>query len=260
MTAEPWTVVGAGGAGRALRQWLQAAGKKPRVIAGRRAVPRWLKELEAQPRGNVVLAVPDDAIEPVARQMAKARRDWRGWQVVHTSGARSARALGALAQRGASVGAVHPMMTFPRSGQAPGPQGVVFSVEGRARLPIKAWRGVELRLTASQKAAYHAAATLVGPGAVAQMAAAETVLARAGVRGKKLAAARRGLVALLEATARNLAAGSTRKAFTGPMARGDEATIAMQQKLLGRSAEGRLHESQMGAAAVLKRTSRSRKS
>ena len=252
-----WTIVGAGGVGRAFRWWLGAAGTRPQIVGGRQAVPGWLKGLAAQAPGNVVLAVPDDAIEAVAGRMAEARRDWRGWSVVHTSGARDSSALRALADGGAKVGSVHPMMTFPRRGKVPSPRGVVFSVEGRvegeARLPIRAWGGVELRLSAKQKAAYHAAATLVGPGAVAQLAAAEAVLAKAGVRGRELKAARKGLVGLLAATAKNLAGGPTAAAFTGPVARGDRATIALQRRLLGRGPAGGLHAAQMRVGARLKK-------
>ena len=86
-------------------------------------------------------------------------------------------------------------------------------------------------LTARQKAAYHLTATLVGPGAVAQFAAAERILKLSGLSPTQFALARNGLIQLLSATARNLQHG-TAEAWTGPLARGDSATVARHWELL----------------------------
>ncbi|HEU5347818.1 MAG TPA: DUF2520 domain-containing protein, partial [Ktedonobacterales bacterium] len=59
----------------------------------------------------VILAVPDDAIVPLA-----ARIPWSaGQRVFHLSGAIGTWALSAASERGAAVAALHPLMTFTRA-------------------------------------------------------------------------------------------------------------------------------------------------
>ena len=70
----------------------------------------------------ILIATPDDAIEPVARDLAGiGGSEWRGKIVLHTSGALDRTALGPLAELGASTGSIHPLQTFsgrgsPRAG------------------------------------------------------------------------------------------------------------------------------------------------
>ncbi len=244
-----WTVVGAGRAGSAIAAWLAETAPERLQLIRHGQVAAWRERLAGEPPGGLILAVPDDALAAVARDLAACRPEWRRWIILHLSGARQAAVLAPFRRRGAAIGAMHPMMTFPRlptptpqkRGQppaAPSPQGVVFTIEGDARARHSAWRLVEiwggrkLALNARAKSAFHLAATLVGPGAVAQMATAEAILRHYGLRGEKLAQARSGLVRLLQATAANLDAMPTAAAWTGPIARGDKATQALHLRLL----------------------------
>ncbi|HEY7855709.1 MAG TPA: Rossmann-like and DUF2520 domain-containing protein [Terriglobales bacterium] len=225
-------LVGHGRLGSAMAAWL----RQPPTIVRHRDWPRFLQHVGARRPALVIFAIPDDAIEPAGRELAAARADWRGSTVLHTSGAVPSTALAGLRRRGAVVAAMHPMMTFPPR-QKPPSKGVLVTLEGdpaacrRAAALVRGWKAVPMVLTARQKAAYHLTATLVGPGAVAQFAAAERILKLSGLSPTQFALARNGLFQLLSATARNLQHG-TAEAWTGPLARGDSATVARHWELL----------------------------
>ncbi|HVA64497.1 MAG TPA: Rossmann-like and DUF2520 domain-containing protein [Terriglobales bacterium] len=267
-----WIVVGSGRVGAALCRWLADAGLTPLAVVGRRrplALARrcgianawttedWQARLPGLAPASVLLAIPDDALAPLAARLAPARSPWRGWTVLHTSGARDAGVLAPLARRGAAVGSLHPMMTFPRAARpAPSPANLIFSFEGspaarrQAAALVLRWRGVPLQLPPRAKTAYHLAATLVGPGAVVQMAAARHILRRAGLRGRQLERALAGLRSLLTVTASNLADG-LEAAWTGPLARGDRATLALHRRALRSPQLARLYAALMAAGREL---------
>lgn len=268
--------MGAGRLGAALCAWLTEAGLPPQALVSRRrpralgrrfripalALEAWQASLAVLPPGNIILAVPDDALAALARHLASARPDWRGWCVMHTSGARASAVLASLRRRGAAVASLHPMMTFPKGRGGSSPAGVVFSLEGdakacrEAQALVRRWRGLLLRLSPKSKATYHLAATLVGPGAVVTMAAAQSLLRASGLRGEQLARASAGLRTLLAATAANLAGGAA-AAWTGPWARGDAETFHLHLRLLHSPELQRLYLALAEAGAELLPGSRS---
>jgi predicted short-subunit dehydrogenase-like oxidoreductase (DUF2520 family) len=123
-------VIGAGRVGAVLGAALAAAGH--RVVAASAVsaasvarVERLLPQTRLQPVDQVpqgvdllLLAVPDDALEPLARGLAEAgvvpsrRAGTRKMIVAHVSGAHGLGVLEPLRSAGADVIAVHPAMTF----------------------------------------------------------------------------------------------------------------------------------------------------
>ncbi len=249
-----WIVIGTGRLGSALQHWLTNAGTPMRAAVSHAKLAAWLKRLPHEPPAVLFLAVPDDVLPALARRLAAARRNWRGWCVLHGSGTRPASVLAPLARRSASIASLHPMMTLTR--RTPSPRDVVFSTEGdpvaarAARAQIRRWAGQELPLTPQAKAAYHLAATLVGPGAVVNFAAAEAILTHAGLSGPRLRTARAGLVQLLRATAANLEQ-ATATAWTGPWARGDRTTIALQRQQMPSQALQKLYDGLTAASKLV---------
>ncbi|MGH9416302.1 MAG: DUF2520 domain-containing protein [Terriglobales bacterium] len=271
-----WTVVGTGRMGSALCQWLAAAGEPPAAVVGRQeaaarqlarrfhlsrheALAHWLQGLATAAPGRMLLAVPDDALPALAEAMARARADWRGACVLHTSGALPAAALRPLARRHAAIGSIHPVMTLPAAGRpAPPTRGLIVSVEGapaarrQATALIKRWQAVALPLSAGAKSALHAAAALVGPGAVVQMAAAQAALAGLSPRARRLAVM--ALNRLLAATASNLEdcpPGNLAPAWTGPLARGDLGAVSRDRAHLPPGPVRQLFNAQVAAARRL---------
>jgi predicted short-subunit dehydrogenase-like oxidoreductase (DUF2520 family) len=86
-----------------------------------------------------------------------------------------------------------------------------------------------IEIAEDDRAAYHAAATLASNFLVTLEGAAETLAATAGV-------GRRELVPLVRATVENWAAVGAREALTGPIARGDETTVARQRAAIAEAA------------------------
>jgi predicted short-subunit dehydrogenase-like oxidoreductase (DUF2520 family) len=174
----------------------------------------------------VWLTVPDDAIADVARNIARSQI-WRNRIVFHSSGALTSDELAPLRERGARVASVHPMMTFVR-GVAPEMAGVSFAIEGDATA-VRTARSVVAELGASafviqkqKKALYHAFGSFASPLVIALMSSMEQVASAAGIRKQDIKPV---IVPLLWQTLRNYLQKDAASAFSGPLMRGDVATI-----------------------------------
>jgi predicted short-subunit dehydrogenase-like oxidoreductase (DUF2520 family) len=164
----------------------------------------------------VLLCVPDHEIAAAAALIAP------GPLVGHCSGATGLNALGA--HEGFSL---HPLMTvagasttFTHAGAAIAgstPRALRFASQLADALGM---RSVEI--ADGDRAAYHAAASIASNFLVTLEAAAERMAESAGVD-------RELLVPLVRATVENWAAIGPENALTGPVARGDQATVAAQR-------------------------------
>ncbi len=202
-------VVGAGRLGHALSTALRAAGLDVEGPLGRGADPA--------AADLVLLCVPDAEIAAAAAAVTRAPL------VGHCSGANG---LGVLA--GHEAFGLHPLMTVPAEGTARF-AGAGCAVAGSTPRALQAaqhlasalgMRAVEI--ADEDRAAYHAAASIAANFLVTLEAAAERLAATAGVDRELLAPLAR---AALENWARLGAA----DALTGPVARGDEQTVAHQR-------------------------------
>jgi predicted short-subunit dehydrogenase-like oxidoreductase (DUF2520 family) len=173
--------------------------------------------------------VPDRAIPEVGAALADAQGC-----VFHTSGALPGDALRDGRPRSAGprrAGSLHPLQSFP-SGAGPEDlldraRGTSWFHEGDGRTAARAlvsrWGGSFNGLGRGGKALYHAGAAIVSNHTVALFADATRLFALAGVPPES---SRPALARLLAGTAENLARLGVPDALTGPVARGDTATIA----------------------------------
>jgi len=190
------------------------------------------------------LAVPDAAIAATAQWIVTHRADLRGQTVVHSSGALDRSVLEAAARAGAHTASVHPMMTFPpsfRIRRAVPLRGVRFGVETgvagaddaatRQRLfrLVRRLGGVPFAVTSEGKAMYHAAAMCGSPLLVALLAAGVAAMRAAGV-GQRQALAL--LTPMAAATIANVERRGLARSFSGPLARGDAATVKLHRQAL----------------------------
>lgn len=183
----------------------------------------------AKARGTVFITVPDDAIEGVARGLARAGGSWAGRDVFHASGLLAAEALRPLAERGARVASVHPVRSFPRKdlpasvfrGIAWGIEGDAGAVESAAAM-VRTLRGHVVLLAARDKPLYHAACALASNALVALEWTAADLLRGIGLPGSVAA---QTLVPLAQGTLQNVKSLGPEKALTGPILRGDVATV-----------------------------------
>jgi len=107
-------------------------------------------------------------------------------------------------------------------------RGVVFTVEGDPRAQrmgrgiARGLGGIPVALKSESKGAYHAGGTLVGGHALALVEAATQVLMRIGFTRRRAAQA---LLPLIRQTLENFERLGPKASFTGPISRGDYATV-----------------------------------
>ncbi|MGE5486386.1 MAG: Rossmann-like and DUF2520 domain-containing protein [bacterium] len=246
-------IAGAGRVGQALARLLRDAGQPVAAIASR-TPGRALEGAAFAGAGvvavtyaelpgcasHLIIAVPDSAIEPVAEQLAAGAGSG---VALHTCGARGPEALAALARKGVSCGTLHPLQTVstPSQGVA-AMRGIAFAVSGDG--PALAWAreitallgGETLEIREDARPLYHAAAVMASNYVVALAGAAQSLMAEAGVAPDR---ALRALAPLMRTALENAAAQGPEGALTGPIERGDAATVAAHLSALASTPEVR---------------------
>ena len=178
----------------------------------------------------VVIATPDAAIDETAQQLATEVR--AGALVIHLSGARGLDALAPLADARADVriGALHPLQTLSGSVLADSPlRGASAAVAGPEAVGSLAGElGLRpFRVDDDDRAAYHAAACVASNHLVALLAQVERLAAAVDVPADAFAP-------LVRTTVENVFTLGAASALTGPIARGDLATVAAHLDALPR--------------------------
>jgi predicted short-subunit dehydrogenase-like oxidoreductase (DUF2520 family) len=201
-------IVGAGRLGTALAAALRDGGARVDGPLGRGA--------DGAGADVVLLCVPDQEIEHAVAAIAP------GPLVGHCSGALDLQALGAR-----EAFSLHPLMTVTREGaRFAGAGAAIDGTTDRALATATALAEAvglrPVRIGPEDRAAYHAAASIASNFLVTLEAAAERLAASAGTH-------RELLVPLVRATVENWAVLGPERALTGPVARGDEATVARQR-------------------------------
>ena len=188
------------------------------------APPVWLAQT-----GVVILAVRDDGVRPLAESLARSRAVGERHVVVHLSGVLGQEALGPLVTSRGALGSLHPLQTIAEPERAPARlKGAWAAVEGMPRAVETSERlardlGMRpFRIATKAKAIYHAGAVFASNYLVVVEAVAQRLLRHAGLSDADAWAALRPLV---EGTLENLSRAEPRDALTGPVARGDTATI-----------------------------------
>ena len=204
------TVIGHGRLGTALSRALGAGEPRGRAADGHGA-------------DVVLLCVPDAEIAAAAAAVAP------GPLVGHCSGATT---LAPLAPHEAF--SVHPLLSV--AGPDAPFAGARCAIAGSTARALATARELADRLGMgaveiddADRPAYHAAASIASNFLVTLEGAAERLLASAGA-GRDL------LVPLVRATVENWATLGSLRALTGPVARGDDATVALQRTALSERA------------------------
>jgi predicted short-subunit dehydrogenase-like oxidoreductase (DUF2520 family) len=225
-------IVGAGRLGTALARALRAAGVAVEGPLGRDVAASAEIVLLCVPDGEIERAAvrigagPDGASAPPARRL-----------VGHVSGATP---LAALAPAGGDAFGLHPLQTFA-GGEGPDAfRGAGAAIAGTSPAALAVARDLAERLEMApieisdgERAAYHAAASIASNFLVTLQAAAERLAAGAGIEP---ADARALLGPLVRGTVDNWVERGPEAALTGPVARGDRATVARQRGAVERHA------------------------
>lgn len=231
-------IVGAGAVGTALGVALSRAGWPIHAVASRDATRRErFRSLVEVSRAFVdpeplveeveliVLAVPDDAIGPVAATL----RMYSGQAMIHTSGALGAEVLAPAMAAGTQVGSFHPLVAFADTERAVAAlHGATIAIEADDQLAAmlaamaEAIGATPVRLAPGAKAAYHAAAVLAAGGFIALLDAIAELGRVAGLDEAGSLAIYGGLI---EGTLGNARVLGIAAALTGPITRGDLGTL-----------------------------------
>jgi predicted short-subunit dehydrogenase-like oxidoreductase (DUF2520 family) len=179
-----------------------------------------------------MLAVPDDRIADAAQSLAHAVA-LTGAVVFHCSGAKASGELQAAREAGALVASVHPVRSFADPAQvAHSFAGTFCGVEGDApalALLLPAFEAIGARtvaIDARAKTVYHAASVFASNYLVTVLDAALRAYQAAGVPPEVARELARPLAA---ETLANVFRLGPETALSGPIARGDAATVARQQ-------------------------------
>lgn len=243
-----FAIIGAGRTGRTLGRLLALRGYEPaglscRTLRSARLARAFIgggepttSNAQAAARAPLVLiATPDREIAPVARELARARLPWTGRIVAHTSGAVSSAALDPLKRRGALVASVHPLASIA----APRPdidlRGTPFAIEGdpgavRAlRRLIAEMEGTPVTIPRQAKALYHLIACILSNDLVAFLAGGLEAARGLGLGTRQAA---RLYLPLIRGTVENVSRLGPVRALTGPVSRGDLATLRLHGEAL----------------------------
>jgi predicted short-subunit dehydrogenase-like oxidoreductase (DUF2520 family) len=206
-------IVGRGRVGRALARAFSEAGIEVDGPLGR----------GERPTADVVLLCVPDA------EIANVAADLDARMVGHVSGA--------TPLDGVDFG-LHPLQTV--AGPETSFEGCGCAIAGSTPEAVELARALALaarmepfEIDDSARAAYHAAASIASNFVVTLEWMAERVASAAGIEA---ADARRMLAPLVRQTVDNWAALGPQAALTGPVARGDDVTVARQRKVIAEAA------------------------
>jgi predicted short-subunit dehydrogenase-like oxidoreductase (DUF2520 family) len=261
-------IIGAGRLGRALGRALHQRGWRIGAVVTRslrtaRAATHAIGAGNAQSRLDasafaadvILITTRDRVIAPVAAQLARFavaqgapdevrrgalrpshsdRQILSGKIILHTNGALDRSVLTPLEKLGAATGSLHPLQTFGRNAE-PQLAGCICAIEGTLRALRTARRiarelgCIPVKIAAKDKPAYHAAGALAAGHVLAVVEAATQILISAGFTRKQ---AVRALLPLTRQTLTNFERVGANAAWTGPLARGDYATVKQHEAAL----------------------------
>ncbi|MEO8744302.1 MAG: Rossmann-like and DUF2520 domain-containing protein [Candidatus Dormiibacterota bacterium] len=231
-------MAGRGNVGRTLARAFRASGHRVRLTRARSNIPALVRSLESAPAEIVFLAVPDDAVDAMAAELAQAGdRIPRTIAFAHTSGALGLQALEPLGGRH-PVGSFHLLQSFPETRSPESLRAIVVAVDastpGLRRRLARLARDIGARpkhVPDGGRVVYHAAAVFASNYVDALLAEAVTMLGGIGWSERE---AKAGLMPLAEGALDNIRKRGAVAALTGPVRRGDVETVRRHLAALGK--------------------------
>ncbi len=184
----------------------------------------------------VFITTPDGIIEETCNQIAANNGFKKDSIIFHCSGSLPSTILGAAEKNGAITGSIHPLQSFATTDSDKNPfEGIIAAVEGQKNAvetgmsiagDLKA-RGFKIQTDA--KTMYHASAVVASNFLVTLVEFAYDLLEVSGIDKKDAYAV---LGPLIEGTLSNIKKAGPVEALTGPVVRGDIATVTEHLKEL----------------------------
>lgn len=181
-----------------------------------------------------LIAAPDDQIAACCTALANSGRLAAGNIVFHCSGALPASILASASQQGAAVASIHPIRSFAAPEKVVADfAGTYCGVEGeQAALDVlqplfMAIGAQTVPIQGDNKVLYHAGAVFASNYLVTLMDTAVQAYGKAGIPPD---VALKMMAALVRETTENVLQLGPEQALTGPIARGDVATVVRQYR------------------------------
>ena len=228
-------VLGAGRAGRSLARAFVVAGVNVIGLHGRQADPAAIPPVTGGTPPStlgdasiVLVTVRDSQLGDALRQLAGSQLAPRA-VILHASGATDPAEAATLRAHGHAVGTMHPLVPLADPARAPevlndawiGVDGDAAAIAAATMLAQRIGANA-LTIPPGEKPRYHAAAVFAANFPVVVAALAERLLEEAGVLEGEARAATLGLMG---AAVMNLERGRPHDVLTGPIARGDVASV-----------------------------------
>ena len=180
----------------------------------------------------LLLCVADDDLPALAYSLGHSGKHIPGMLAVHTSGALGASVLEPMRALGVLLGSFHPCYSFadPFEGDL---QGVRFAIEGdldaciRMEALSRILDGKPIRMSSDDKVLYHTACSMASNHLVGLLDAIDRILRHTGIDEGIEA-----LWPLVRGTIRNAESLGVAQALTGPILRGDVATVKQHLEAL----------------------------
>ncbi len=231
-------VIGLGRVGGAMLALLKEAGHVPVWTVSARThsndIPVYA-HIPGSPGGVqvVFITVPDSHIRSVAAEINAAwGRSSKDIVFFHFSGLLTSGELAVLSTSGAAIGSLHPLQSITDAAQAQQTlKGSIFTFEGMeeaarvARELVDTIGAVMMTITQENKVLYHTSAVVASNYLVALLHQASVIIDKVGMGLNHL-------MPLIKGTLSNIEEHGSKAALTGPIARGDWATVEGHVKAL----------------------------
>lgn len=235
-------IIGCGRAGSKLGIWLaksgyriealfdvnsEAAAKLSKAIGCGKI---FIKAEEAASSSDIIfISTPDSLIEQTCTEIAKTDGFKKNSLIFHISGSLPSSILAIAAEKGASTGSFHPLQSLAGEDTDVNPfKDILIAIEGEAEA-VESAKNMATDLGAkpyeidgNAKTLYHASAVIASNYLVSLMKMASETMAASGIPEEH---AFDFLLPLVKGTLSNMENMGIEKALTGPVARGDAATV-----------------------------------
>lgn len=191
----------------------------------------------------IIIAVNDTAIEDVAINLSKIKKlNFKKLLAVHTSGVHSADVLQSLKKKGAQTGSMHPIQTFPAY-QKPAKlrsrmKGIYFGIDGyNGALPrieklVEECEAHPVIIAKELRPLYHTACVFASNYLTVFLNVVNQLALKLHLKASWMEV----FGPLMTASMENVIAASATEALTGPIVRGDMATLDLHLNVLAQHA------------------------
>jgi predicted short-subunit dehydrogenase-like oxidoreductase (DUF2520 family) len=187
----------------------------------------------------IILCLPDEEILKVTKELADANISWSEKFIFHCSGLLSSEILKPLKAKGAMTASIHPVQSFANKRTSPEQfENIYFGLEGETKALkesqkiIRKLGGRFFIIEAENKALYHTACSIASNFLVVLLDTASSLLNQAGLQEEQ---AFQVLLPLVKGTLHNVKKFDIQSSLTGPVIRGDKASVEKHLKALRKS-------------------------